>query len=300
MVDDEYEKTIAVVLEMLKTHSDHVRVYVDSDLEGLTNALWEVARCIADDQPHIASFENGRFTSRLLGLSLGQDGNLQFDSERAIFPELASACYTHLQSLSHFNQLCDLLRLSVQEDIVIGRVFSETSEDIMECLLVPLPSKWSPTEKVGLSFAGTHAPIPGNQRLMNAAPRLVEAIMTKGPYVRYNWSLSSEELPQDPAINLKMPDIYKAFNHITDYDKLTQLLYLRVERQTLIAFPELNRYLFAIHTYMNPLADVLTTVERKELMLNVLKSMPADLYSHRGYVTVIIDLLQQQLMAADV
>lgn len=295
MVDTDYEQTIVAVLEMLKTHPDHVRVYVASDLEGLTAALWRVAQCIADDQPQFASYEAGRFTSKLLGLSLKQDDTIQFDPQNALFPELATACYAHLKPLSVVDQLCDLLRLSVQEDIVIGKVDPEANEDLMECLLVPLPSKWSPQEKVGLSFAGTHAPIPGNERLMNAAPRLVDAIMSKGPYIRYNWSLSSEELPQDPAINTAMPETYAALNQITDYDRLMQAVYLRVERQTLTAFTDLNRYLFAIHTYMYPLADVLTSTDRKQHFLGVLQSMPADLLAHRGFVKTIIHLLERKL-----
>ena len=209
---------------LLKTHPEHVRVYVDTDLDGLTVCLWEVAHCIAEDQPEFASYENGRFTSKLLGLSLNRNQSIRLEPENAIFKEIASACYKHLQPLSHFEQLCDLLRLSVQEDIVIGRVFPESSTDIMECLLVPLPSKWTPQEKVGLSFAGTHAPIPNNERLVNAAPRLVDAIMTKGDFIRYNWSLSSNELPQDPAINTNMPGDYQALNQITNYDTMMMLL----------------------------------------------------------------------------
>ena len=146
-----------------------------------------------------------------------------------------------------------------------------------------------------MSFAGTHAPIPHNERLVNAAPRLVSAIMSKGPYIRYNWSLSSDELPQDPAINTTMKQTYHELNQITDFDTMMQSIHLRVERQTLQAFPELDRYLFAIHTYLHPFSDVLTSFTRKRHMLDVLKSTPADVMIHRGFVNQVVTLLEQHL-----
>ena len=146
-----------------------------------------------------------------------------------------------------------------------------------------------------MSFADVHAPIPGNERLLNAAPRLVSAIMNKGPYVRYNWVLSTDELPQDPSINTHMKQTYQDLDQITDLETLLQTVHLRVERQTLKAFPEYDRYLFVIHTYSHPLADVLTTVDRKKHLLDVLQSMPDDVLAHRGFVKTIISLLARHL-----
>ena len=179
VVDSDYEKTTVAVLDMLRNYPDHVRVYLDDDIESLTACLWEVARCIADDQPQYFSYQDGQFTSRLLGITLKRDQGIQLDPQVAVFKDLAFACHAHLKPLAPFEQLCDFLRLSVQEDLVIGKVNLEEAQDVMECLLVPIPSKWTPLEKIGLSFAATHAPIPNSERLQAAAPRLINAIMSK-------------------------------------------------------------------------------------------------------------------------
>ena len=74
----------------------------------------------------------------------------------------------------------------------------------------------------------------------------------KGEFIRYNWTLSSDKLPQDPDIATEYRDIYRNLDQITDYDEVMQTVHFRAERQTFKAFPHLNRYLFVIHTYLYP------------------------------------------------
>jgi len=294
MVDTDYEHTVLTCLDELKNHPDHARVYMNTDIDGLRASLWEVAETIADDQPQYATYDGDTFTSKLLGVSLGHATAIEFDRDSAIFPDLGNVCYEHLQVLSSFEQLCDLLRLSVQEDLVIGKVSDDGKDDYMECLLVPLPSKWNPLDKVGLNFADVHAPIPNSERLVKASPRLVTAIMNKGPFVRYNWTLSSQHLPQNPAIHEYQQD-YEQLDQIKDFDTMMQSVYFRVERQTLKAFPHLNRYVFIIHTYLHRLTDVLTSAERQRRMLEVLLSIPKAVRDHRSMANCVIDNLSRHL-----
>lgn len=295
IVDAHYEKIFWACLEVLKNYPQHSRVYLDADLDGLTACLWDVAACIAQELPEYTSFEGASFTSKLLGVSLEQDGTLHFERESALFPELGMACYEHLQGLSDFERLCDLLRLSVQEDLVISQVIDDGGSDRMECLLVPIPVKWDPLEKIGLTFAGVHAPIPNNDRLMGAAPNLVQAIMTKGPFVRYNWSISTSRLCRNPAIEENYRAADAILGQLDSYDEMMQGVHFRSERQTLVAFPQHNRYLFTIHTYLHPFAEVLTTRERQQTMLDVLQTVPTDVREHRGIVNGVIDHLATAL-----
>jgi hypothetical protein len=295
MIDAAYETNITTVLDMLQAHPEDVRLYLDDDLDGLLAGLWAIAQTIADDQPNYFTYQNGLFTTSLLGISLAQNGELAFRADDAAFPELGASCYAHLQTVSGIQRVCDMLRLSVQEDLVIGKIDPDTNTDVMECMLVPLPSKWSPQEKIGLSFAGTHAVIPNSERLVSAAPRLVDAIMSKGPYVRYNWTLASDRLPQDPRITPDFKQMYAALEEMTDIDEIMATYHFRVERQTLKALPNLHRYVFAIHTYSNPLAEVLTSTDRQQQLLDVLETMPGDVRSHRSMTGSVITALRQQL-----
>jgi len=295
LVDSDFEEVAWTSLDILKQYPDHARAYLDDDLDNLSNCLWDVAASIALDMPDYANFENMRFTSKLNGLSLKRGEPIQFESEKAIFPELGEACYEHLKDLNPFEQLCDVLRLSVEEDLVIGKVAPDLSSDLMECLLVPIPSKWDPLEKLGLSFAKVHAPIPNSERLQSAASHLVNAIMTKGDYVRYNWTLGTERLERNPAIETWSSEEQQIAGSIEDIQSLLQKVYFRSERQTFKAFPQHNRYLFVIHTYIHPLAEILTTRERQEKFLDTLCSMPEDVRKHRGMVSAVISHLSLAL-----
>ena len=296
IIDSDYETVLRESLAILKNYPQYGRVYLDNDIEALSNCLWDIAACIAKDLPQFFTFEDNCFTSKLIGLSLKRGNKIQFMPENARFPEIAYACYEHLKPLNAFEQLCDFLRLSVEEDLVIGKVAPDNSSDVMECMLVTLPSKWNPLEKNGLDFAGIHAEIPGSEGLQAAAPRLIKAIMTKGDFVRYNWTISNASWSRNPAIegDYSHNDL-QLTQSISDFQSMMQKVYFRSERQTFRAFPRHNRYLFAIHTYLHPLSKILINTERQEAFLAVLQTVPRDISEHRGMVSIVIEQLSREL-----
>ena len=91
-----------------------------------------------------------------------------------------------------------------------------------------------------------HADIPGMEK--TAYDHIWNACLHKGPYLRYNWTLTDTPiLNQHPSKN-----IGKNF----DRDSL----FLRVERQVLQGIPEVCAVLFLIRTYVG---DV-HTLEKKQ------------------------------------
>ncbi len=296
LVDSDYETVFWTCLEVLQQHPKHARAYLTDDLDNLTKCLWQIAELVSVEMPNQAAFTDGVYKSHLLGISLNRSGEVAFNVGEAIFPEAGAACYQHLQALSPFDKLCDLLRLSVQEDLAIGRVNSEDNSDVMECLLVSIPSRWDPDEKIGLSLAGIHASIPNSERLVKASPNLVNAIMTKGDFVRYNWTLSLNRWCRNSTLERNHREEYAEMNALNDFDAVMRAIYLRTERQTFRAFPDLNRYLFIIHTYLHPLSTVLNTQARKEHLYKVLASMKEDVRRERGLSSVACRYLSEHLM----
>lgn len=295
MFDETYPHMIAEKLRVLQHYPQHGRCYLTDDLDGLTACLWRVAECMANDQPHYLTYANDTLTSHLLGISLGHNGDLIRHDTSSPFTDLAEACWAHLQAQAPFERLCDMLAFCVQEDLVIGRPALDGKADYMECLLVALPSHWIPLEKVGLSFMAIHRPVADSDRLVAASDYVVQAISTKGPFVRYNWTLSSADWARNPATDPDFAHKSAVLYSIHDPQVMLDQLYLRVERQTTVAFPEHQRYLFAIRIYQHTMREVLINDERRERLLACLESIPPNTLEHRSSLHGVMETLCEAL-----
>lgn len=134
------------------------------------------------------------------------------------------------------------LAMQLQEDLAIHRI--EGNRDWLAACHVCFPSGWWPSEKIGKSFREIHEPVPG-MRLDNSF-KLAKA-MTTGRYERYVWSVVTE-----PEINFH-----------PRFEKRYLGIYLKVERQIIIGFPEVNAALFVIrqHLYQPDKAELLAACE---------------------------------------
>lgn len=257
-VDAEYPKFVLAKLEQLNKHPQHCRLYLQDHPEALTTCLRRTAQLIADDQPEHFDFR-GTFKNRLLGLSIDGDGELEPLPESA-FPELRKGVLEHLLALPPLDRLCDFLALSLQEDLIVThKPDSSLKSDRAEMLLACLPSRWDPAEKLGQDFGSIHAPVADNAALLKAQPQLIKAMTFKGPFVRYNWSLSSSALAQNPVL---VPET-----------ELPEQPYYRVERQTFFPFPDLNRSLFAIRILQVPLEEMLELPGHADTFRKAIQSM---------------------------
>ncbi len=295
LIDSDYQETFHECLKVLKEHPKHGRAYLTDNIDNLEQCLWEIAEIIAGELPEYFSFVDDTYICHLLGISLRRGGEVQFDPDNAVFPEEGAACYEHVQTLGPFDCLCDVLRLSVQEDFNISYVGPDGYPDQFDCLLTPIPSEWDPDHKLGMDFATMHGPIPHNERLIKAAPNLIGAIMSKGDFVRYNWTVGPRWWCRNPELEPDVADFIAELDAITDLEALLETLYFRTERQTLRAFPHLHRYLFTIHTYLHPLSTVVTTTERRQVLLQALFDIMPDEYEDRPMLHNLRDLFVAEL-----
>ena len=149
-----------------------------------------------------------------------------------------------------------------------------------ELLAVAFPSGWSPRQRAGASLLDLHAPVADGERLQRAAPALSEALLTKGPYEQHVWGLDpSGRLDRDPSA----PDAERPARPEPSG------WWLRVERQTTLPLPGLDRALFTIRPYLVPLT-ALDPYQRRTLH-DALASMSPDGLTYKGILDVSADLL---------
>ena len=153
------------------------------------------------------------------------------------------------------------LALSIQEDLVLMRGAT------FEAGWVAFPSRWDPASVVGRTFAEMHRPVPGAARLESAETQLVSALVSKGPFERFVWTLTT-----DPSLS-QHPNLAKE-----DDDGP---IHFRVERQVTFPMPGLGRFWFLIRVFVEPLAGIVSTPERAERLRNALERMPSEMRAYK-------------------
>jgi dimethylamine monooxygenase subunit A len=284
-LDARYPEYLADKLRLLAADPAGCRVMApDADREALTNALVHAARNLAQDARHAGAFpapivaDGDVLAFPLLGVALA-GGELSVRPEPGtrqaagvIEPALVARVRAHLDALAPLERLADALALAVQEDVVVVQAGEGLADGRAELLHVCFPSAWDPAARAGAGFAALHAPVPHGEVLRAAGAQVVRAMVSKGPFVRYVWSLVPDgRLDRNPRRN---PDLRTA--------TVPSALWFRVERQTVMPLPELGRALFTIRVYRAPLASVLTSPQRKRTLAAAVASMDDALLAYKG------------------
>jgi dimethylamine monooxygenase subunit A len=161
-------------------------------------------------------------------------------------------------------QLLGALALSVQEDLVLMEQGADGA--VRAALLqVAFPSAWDPATKVGQDLFGLHAPVADNAQLQAAASRLATALISKGPFVRWVWTVTA-----DPRWRAWPPLPPPA--PVPAQDMAPPPLYFRLERQATMPLGE-GYGLFLIRVQVRPLEEVLSQPGRLALLQASLRSM---------------------------
>jgi len=158
--------------------------------------------------------------------------------------------------------LFDALCSQIQEDVCVMQ------HDKLVSAHVCLPSWWSPKEKMMMSMAEMHKDVPGMDK--TAYEHIWNACLNKGPFIRYNWTLTSSPiLNQHPSKNIGK-----------DFDK--DDLFLRVERQVLKGITEIQSVVFLIRTYV---ADVKTLEKsQREAIANAIDNMSYEELKYKSLI----------------
>jgi hypothetical protein len=273
--DQGYYKYVEEKLNQLEQHPELCHVYANANENALTKIAWYIFEKLSEDYPEYVNLENG-VRLELLGLHLSKT------LELTKLANNQSKAFAYLSKQQGLKRLIDTLALTVQEDLVI---LHDTEPDTTELMHVCFPSHWNPAERIGQGLYGLHHPVANNQQLLKASRSVAEAMTQKGPFVRYVWSLNStHELNLNPA--------FHTHGRKKPLSQNPSEWFFRVERQTTLAFPDLQRSLFTIRIFIEPLTQTLESSERKQTLYQAVSSMNENLLRYKGLANVKEVLLE--------
>ncbi|MFQ5756603.1 MAG: DUF3445 domain-containing protein [Acidiferrobacterales bacterium] len=197
--------------------------------------------------------------------------DIQFENQRVV-PLYASAL--------------DALCCQIQEDVA---VISRTGSNWLSAIHLCYPNHWAAEHKIGKDFASIHEPVPGFGKINAKAIALVDAMINKGPYVRFAWGLSTDaRLNHHPVPPPGIPLGHWQGRH---FRKDESKLFLRVERQTIWGFPEVSAALFTIRTYITDCRSCKTSSDKLIKLESAIESMTTESLTYKGLVSAKADIL---------
>lgn len=250
---------------------------------GLRQALFATFALLAAEHPRMATLEPNGVTLHHLGLRLADwsTDSPQIEQVGAGWAELrqvASQVREWLAGCQGLFLLGDTLGLAVQEDLAIVRGPASPAGDLLEWTHVCLPSGWAPAEKIGRSFGAVHAPVSHSEPLLSSQHQIVRAMIHAGPFVRYVWGLHPDDaLCHNPRLHRAAP-----WSSTASPAELAEQAYFRVERQTTHGFAALNRALFTIRYWVEPLVQTAMDPWQRERLASALEGMDEESLRYKG------------------
>ena len=175
------------------------------------------------------------------------------------------------------------LALLVQEDFA---VLHAGDDDAGRCVAldVRFPSGWRPELLRDASFEAIHGPVPDFPTSAAAARGMVRAMVDRGPYVRFVWTLTPDDaLDQHPDVRDRRAGWAAGGPGV-----------FRVERQVTVPLPRTRSSVFLIRVYRTPL-DALAPWQQRQL-IEALRVMPDEVRRYKSLPTA--DALATLLDAA--
>lgn len=180
------------------------------------------------------------------------DESLQFDENFDFVP-----------NGSQYRNSIDALASQVQEDLAIVHAPAE-SHDRVVSVHVAAPSFWDPPSKLDLHFADVHEPVPAMEKLNRQAPKIVQMLTGNVTYQRFGWSVTTDRrLNHHETAPASFEGTAEEWRG-TRFDRKEPRLYVRIERQVLVGFPEVSAFLFLIRPHFVD-AHTLSAEERAKL-----------------------------------
>ncbi len=149
---------------------------------------------------------------------------------------------------------------------------------------------------VGKDIESAHVLVPGlNQKLGSRINRVLASVHTATPCERFNWQLtpmSTVFFPHDAhaANAAAMHGVCEMLQ--ADPLRAGELLWVRVERQTLSRLPQSRAVAFSLHTYSSPLSALRSDRQSIRAMLDLLRA-----YSEERWRYAEMDIVRGPVLA---
>lgn len=189
-----------------------------------------------------------------------------------------------------YSSTLDALSCQIQEDIAV--MTREGDKNWLAALHLCSPSHWSAEDKIGKSFFDIHTPVPGIQKINSAHLAWVDAMITKGPYVRFVWGFGTDDRlnhhPEAPPG--QDPVAWKGRSFSLRQDGKSPFI-LRVERQVLLPLPKVQSAIFLIRVSFVDGQAIKSNPKERELLRSALQSMTEESLVYKGLKSSLPDIL---------
>ncbi len=162
----------------------------------------------------------------------------------------------------------------LEPDVLWLQRRGDSKEFHLVAACVCFPSSWSLAEKIGKPLDVIHRPVPQlNQKLAAPIGQFLRRMEPGIAWCRENWGLSrSPELNHHPDRGLPRLDALVKLDEV----------WLRVERQALVALPQSGSVLFGIRIEVYALGEVSNEPAARDGLRRALVTMPSDVAEYKG------------------
>jgi dimethylamine monooxygenase subunit A len=149
---------------------------------------------------------------------------------------------------------------------------------------------------VGRDMAWAHEPVPQlTHELGGKIDRVLGSIHSATPCERFNWQITpiaTVFFPHNDPHAANAAAMREVVTELCrDPARAGELLWIRVERQTLSRLPDSNAVAFSLHTYSDPLSSVQSDLESVRAILALLNN-----YSNQRWKYSEMDIVREPLM----
>jgi hypothetical protein len=240
--------------------------------EGSAIAQFITTR-LAKEYPQWISVERGDGSTTLSSVLTKE--NLVFDAK---FNLIDVSCDGGAVAPAYVSAL-DALACQVPEDLAVVSAGTDGSHWV-SAIHACAPNHWSPAAKVGGDFASIHQPVAGMESTNRAQLQMVDAMIFKGPYVRFTWGLATDQYLNHHPV--PAPGHDPALWAGRSFDPSSPSLYLRVERQVSWGFPEIGAALFTIRTYFEDCTTLREDRNKRDQLVSAIESMSKEQLAYKG------------------
>ncbi len=250
-------------------------------------AVWLMDRLVLES-PAYFQREGLRFRNLLAGFEaeIDPDG-LRVAEFRRLPPLLEAGLALEPEVDFKGADLLDFLASQLSEDLALTAFDPATRENWLSFLHVSFPNHWAPESKIGKDFMAVHEPVADFERVARASDKLIEAMIAKGPFIRFAWGIATDTRlnhhPDAPPGRKLTRD---------DSESLGANVFMRIERQTVKGFPERNAALFTIRTTFRPLQDVASDPEQRVRLREAIATMSPEALIYKGLTELQAPLLR--------
>ena len=153
----------------------------------------------------------------------------------------------------------------------------------MDAGMVTTQADWSLDFDIGMGFHEWHAPVPRAHEMgvFDRALKFLLKLQHGAPVRRFNWTLTVDSLLDTSPENYPKWGPMRADIRP---ENVGERMHLRVELQTLYRLPRSNGIAFAIRCYLIRFDDLVTIPKWGRRLHRVLRDIPDDLATYKGFL----------------